>query len=248
MKVWRYNDLKKDANLIARSIYFVAQVTGRDMKDKFQTLQPWLPQIIHTIKKEIKSEHLSKSPVFYKTHFGSRPLNRITNEEIASVYEKELLHGDNDELGEWVVNRWVFRNGDIYQHFAQRLGEIHPNFDEIKSLDDAQSEQVLSGSIETFGALPIYLFTVLNGVVFPESVLNHLRTTAVSQEVAQKTEREEAAQAESIEQMRERHISELTRLERKYEDKLAGVMKKHATDVEALKRQVRALQQKLNVK
>lgn len=218
------------------------------MKDKFQTLQPWLSQIIHTIKKEIKTEHLAKSPIFYKTHFGSRPLNRLTNEEIAAVYEKELLSGGNEELGEWVVNRWVFRNGDIYQHFAERLSQIHPDFDEIKSLDDAQSEQVLSGSVESFGALPVYLFTVLNGVVFSDRVLKQLRTTAEKQEAAEKQEREEALRAETIEQMSQRYTSELTRLERKYEDKLAGVMKKHATDVEALKRQIRALQQQLNVK
>lgn len=218
------------------------------MKDKFQTLQPWLPQIIHTIKKEIKSEHLSKSPIFYKEHFGSRPINRLTNEEISVVYEKELLQKDNEELGEWIVNRWVFRNGDIYQHFAERLSRIHPDFDAITHLDDAQSEQVLSGALEAFGALPIYMFAVLNGVVLSDKVLKQLRNRAEKEESAQKIEAQEASQAETIQQMSERYKNDVARLEKKYEDKLAGVMKKHAIDVEALKKQVRALQQKLNTK
>jgi hypothetical protein len=226
----------------------VAQVTGFDMKDKFQTLQPWLSQVLHTIKKEIKAEHLSKSPIFYKAHFGNRPLNRLTNEEICVVYEKELLQGDNEEMGEWVINRWVFRHGDIYQHFAERLTQIHPDFDEIKSLNDMQSEQVLSGSVESFGAISVYLFTVLNGVVISPSVLGRLRSAAEKEQAKLKTELETALHTENLEQILERQKNELVRVEKKYEDKLAGVMKKHATDVEALKKQVRSLQLKLNSK
>lgn len=215
------------------------------MKDKFQTLQPWLPQILHSIKKEIKTEHLTKSPSFYKAHFGNRPLNRITSEEICGVYQKALLEGEDEDLGEWVVNRWVFRNGDIYQHFAERLSRIHPDFDSIVSLDEAQSEEILAGSIETFGALPVYLFSVLNGVVFPENIFVRLRKIAESQESIEKAEENKIEVEKSLSAMEERYKAELARIERKYEDKLAGVMKKHATDVDALKRQIRALQLKL---
>ena len=211
------------------------------MKEKFQTVQPWLFQVLHTIKKEIKGEHLSKSPAFYKAHFGNRPLNRLTNEEICAVYAKELLQGEDEEMREWVINRWVFRHGDIYEHFAGRLGQIHPDFDAIKSLDDAQSERVLSGSIESFGALPVYLFTILNGVVISPSVLKRLRVAAEKE-----MEKQEEKISESVEQRLERQKNDMLRLEKKYEDKLAGVVKKHATDVEALKKQVRSLQQQLN--
>ncbi len=218
------------------------------MKDKFQTLQPWLSQILYSIKKEIKTEHLSKSPAFYKAHFGNRPLNRLTNEEICAVYEKQLLQGDHEDLSEWVVNRWVFRHGDIYQHFADRLAKINPDFDAIKNLDEAQSKQVLSGATETFGALPIYLFTVLNGVVFPKNIIEELRSLAEKQEAQLEEECAALELKENIEQMKTRYHSELSRMEKKYEDKLTGVMKKHVTDVEALKKQIRSLQQQLNSK
>lgn len=218
------------------------------MKDKFQTLQPWLSQVIHAIKKDIKVEHLAKSPIFYKAHFGNRPLNRLTNEEICSVYEKELLEGSDEELGEWVINRWVFRNGDIYQHFASRLSEIHPDFDEIKELNDTQSEQVLSGSVEVFGALPVYLFTVLNGVVISSMVLSRLKSAAIQEQANQKEASEALSRKENLDQMIERQKNEILRLEKKYEEKIAGVMKKYATDIEALKKQVRSLQIRLNNK
>ena len=216
------------------------------MKDKFQILQPWLSQVLYTIKKEIKTEHLSKSPIFYKMHFGTRPLNRLTNEEICAVYEKELLQGNNEEMGEWVVNRWVFRNGDIYQHFAERLSQIHPDFDQIENLNEEQSKQVLEGAAASFGALPVYIFTILNGVVFPSPVLELLRSKAEQEQASQAEKREEVEKTEGLEQALERCKSELGRLEKKYEEKLAGVMKKYTTDVEALKNQVRSLQKKIN--
>jgi hypothetical protein len=218
------------------------------MKEKFQTIEPWLVQILHTIKKEIKTEHLSKSPSFYKTYFGNRPLNRLTNEEICTVYQKELLQGENEEIGEWVINRWVFRHGDIYQHFADRLSQIHPDFDTIKNLDDAQSEKVLSGSVEAFGALPVYLFAILNGVVLSPSALKSLRETAEKEQAAQTQEKAALERSENLEQMLERQKNEMLRLEKKYEDKLAGVMKKHAVDVAALKSQIRSLQHQLSSK
>jgi hypothetical protein len=218
------------------------------MKDKFQTLQPWLSQVLHTIKKEIKTEHLSKSPAFYKTHFGNRPINRITNEEMCAVYEKELLANDTEELGEWVINRWVFRNGDIYQHFASRLAQINPDFEEIKNLDDKQSEMVLSGAIEAFGALPVYLFVVLNGVVISPKVLERLKNFVVETQEKEKEEQEALSTQMTLDQMIERQKAEILRLEKKYEDKLLGVMKKYTTDIEALKNQVRSLQHKINGK
>ena len=215
------------------------------MKTKFQTLQPWLFQILGDLKKEIKAEHLSKSPVFYKTFFGNRPQNRLTTEEICAVYEKELLKGEDEELCEWIVNRWVFRNAEIYRHFAMHLEKINPEFSEIQALDEAQSEHILGGSLAAFGALPTYVFSVLNGVVFPENVMMRLRKIAETEETAKKASAAETLQKESLEQMAERHQAEIERLTRKYEDKLAGAAKKHATDVEALKKQVRALQQRV---
>jgi hypothetical protein len=217
------------------------------MKNPFQTLQPWLSQILHTIKRELKTDHLSKNPSFYRTYFGNRPMNRLSSEEIFAAYEKELLQG-NEELAEWVVNRWVFNHGEVYKHFAERLSRVNPNFDEIECLDEPQSKEILAGAVDSFGALPVYIFSVLNGVVFPESVLAHLRSQAEKEEGAKAEEEMAAREKETLEQLVSRHQREISRLQEKYEDKIAGVMKKYAIDIEALKKQIRALQQKVNAR
>lgn len=55
-----------------------------------------------------------------------------------------------------------------------------------------------------------------------------------------------AAEQQSIAKILEHHQREVSRLNEKYESKLAGVQKKYAIDTEALKKQIRALQQRLN--
>jgi phage host-nuclease inhibitor protein Gam len=58
-------------------------------------------------------------------------------------------------------------------------------------------------------------------------------------------EQEAKSVAESHEQVVARLVREKERLQEKYEDKLVGVQRKYQTDVEALKRQIRSLQQQL---
>lgn len=215
------------------------------MKNQFEILQPWINQILNVIKKDIKSEHLGSDPLFYKNYFGNRPQNRLTSEEIFIAYEKELLKG-NEDLAEWIVNRWVFKHGDLYTHFAEKLSQILPDFDQIEALDEHQSEQVLHGAVANFGALPTYLFSVLNGVVFPEAILKKLRQEAEREEAVKKAEATAVAEKQSFEQLIARHEREMQRLQEKYESRLAGVQKKYDTDVAALKKQIRSLQQKLH--
>ena len=215
------------------------------MKNQFETLSPWLPQILQTLKREIKAEHLSKNPSFYRTYFGTRPQNRLTSEEISLAYEKELLQG-NEELTEWVINRWVFNHGEIYRYFAEQLSQIHTDFDEIKNLNEGQSEAILSGALTSFGALPTYLFSVLNRVVFPEAVLQRLREKAEQEEKVQKTEAAALGEKQALDQVIAHHEREMSRLQEKCEQKIAGAMKKYTTDIHALKQQIRALQQRLN--
>ncbi len=214
------------------------------MKNQFETIQPWIVQILNTIKKDIKTEHLGSDPVFYKTNFGNRPQNRLGAEEIFAAYEKELLKG-NEDLSEWVVNRWVFKNGDLYRHFAERLSAIHPDFDQIKNLTEEQSREVLKGT-EGFDAVSVFLFSVLNGVVFPDKIVEKLRKTAETEAASKKVEEASAAEQQSIAKIVEHHQREVARMNEKYETKLSGVQKKYATDTEALKKQIRALQQRLN--
>lgn len=215
------------------------------MANPFLSIPSWIPRVLETIKKDIKTEHLTSDPSFYRTYFGNRPQNRLTTEEIFKAYEQELLKG-NPAFEEFVVNRWVFKHGDIYRHFAERLQAIHEDFEQIQTLTEAQSEQILAGAVEQFGAINTYLFTVLNAVVFPSAILERLKGQAEKETAEQQAQETSAQEKQTLEQMVLRHQREVARLNEKYESKLAGVQKKYATDMEALKKQIRSLQQKLN--
>ncbi len=214
------------------------------MQNQFLIIQPWIPQVLAAIKRELRTEHLANSPAFARSHFGNRPLNRLTAEELFRAYEKDLLTG-NEELSEWVVNRWVFKNGDLYTHFADGLERIDAEYNALKNLTEEQSEQILQGAAERFGALPTYLFSVLNRVVFPQTVFDRLRQGAEREESIQKMQAQEAEQQQNVSQMKECFEREIARMQDKYDRKIAGVMKKYTTDTEALKKQIRALQQQL---
>ena len=215
------------------------------MKNKFETIQSWIPLVLESIKKEIRTDHLVQSPAFARTHFGNRPLNRISSEEIFDTYQKELLAG-NEDLADWVVNRWVFKHGDVYEHFAERLSQINPDFGSIEALSLSESEQILAGAPESFGYLPTYLFCHLNGVVFPEEVFIRLRDAAVKEIEKKETEDKQQEDQKNLLDSLERKNREVAALQQKYEQKVAGVMRKYTVDIEALKKQVRSLQHQLN--
>ena len=213
-------------------------------KNPFTYLKPWIPQILHCIRKEIKRDHLGSDRQFLRANFGTTPIVKISFDEIGSVYERELLAG-NEELIAWVINAWVFKNGDLYRHFAERLSEVNPDFSSLQSLTEEQEKQVLSGAIEAFGVTDVYLFSRLNGVVFSDQLFDQLHRESMHAKEQEQTQKQEKAAQEGHEQVLARLMHEKNRMQEKYEDKLAGVQRKYTTDVEALKRQIRSLQQQL---
>lgn len=219
---------------------FFHQQTGGFVENKFEVLRPFINEILTSIKKDIKTDYLPGDKIFYKTHFGNRPLNRLQTEEIFAAVEKDLLAG-NESLQEWVVNHWVFKHGDIYSHFAEKLSEIRPDFDELKELTEAESRHVLEGT-EAFDPVSTYLFSALNGVVFPAAVFESLKTSALAAKERQEAAAASDSQKETLEQIIERQQRELSRLQEKYESKVSGVLRKYQMDTEALKKQIRALQ------
>jgi hypothetical protein len=211
---------------------------------QFSTLRPWIPAILEEIKKEIKGDYLPANPPFVRTHLNNRPLARIPFEEIVAAFEKELI-GGNEALGEWVATQWVFKQGELYEFFAARLSQIHPDFSEIKQLSTEQSRQLLAGVEEKFSPPAVYLFSLLNQVVFPPEIFETLREKAEGYATSKAVEKQEAEQASSREALIEKYEREIARLTEKYEKKLAGVQRKYEIDTQALKKQVRALQLKL---
>jgi len=213
----------------------------------FAKIETWLPEITAAIKKDIKVDYVPGTPEFHRKYFGNRPLSRIPFEEMQAAFGKELLAG-NEEMAEWVVNRWVFQHGDVYTHFAERMMKVNTEFDQIKEFSVGESEEILKGAVESFGAATVYLFSVLNQVVFPAVVLDKLRAAAENEKASGQAAQATAEQTSDLNKLIDRHQREMTRLHEKYEQKVSGVLKKYTTDVEALKSQVRALQKQLTTK
>lgn len=211
------------------------------MENQFIALQGWTLEVFTAIKKDIKHDHLQSNPDFYHKYFGNRPKNRLTTEEIFNAYERELLAG-NEDLAEFIVNRWVFKNGDLYKHFEDRLSKINPDFNRIETLSTDESEQVLKGAVNMFGAIPTFLFSLLNGVVFPQSVIQDLEKQAEKEKRERESKKTENQEEENFQKLLASQKREIARLEAK----ILGVQKKYTKDTEALKKQIKSLQKRLN--
>lgn len=214
------------------------------MENKFALLQPYLAQILLSVKKDLKNEHLVRDRAFFKLNFGSKPLQRISTEELLAAYEKELLKG-NFDLGEYIVSKWVMKNAEIYNYFAEKLTHIDPNFADLKELSKENSLSLAEGAGGLFGYLPTYLFSVLNCVVLHPEVLTLLGKKAEQESKAESEAKQKKEDQMALEQLLQRQEREMARLTEKYEKRLAGIEKKYFTDTELLKDKIRALELKV---
>ena len=61
---------------------------------KFALLQNWLPNIIESVKKDLKQEHLRRNPAFIRQYFDVKNLNKIGVESMSRAYGTALQAGD----------------------------------------------------------------------------------------------------------------------------------------------------------
>jgi len=215
-------------------------------KEKLAILKSWIPSIVEEIKKDLKNDHLKKDWAFTKTHFKTKNINKLTSEELAAGYLNAIDNGaDGEAIGEFIANRWLLKNTDLYYFFEQRLENISADFNEIEVLDDADAKSLMEDSISQFGAVKSYIFSVFNSVVFPESTYTEFNTIATKEQKAaeeNKSVQEESSDWKDKEKSYQKQISRMTD---KYEKKLLGLQKKYDKDVEMLKKQIANQQRKL---
>ncbi len=209
-------------------------------KIKFGKLEPWIPEIFQAIRKDLRNEHLHKSPAFVQKHFPKRPLDKLTIAELSAAYLKEIADGDED-LGEKITAHWVLKNGELYQFFVDALSKVNPKYDEIETLPADTSAFLLTTAVSQFGARTVYIFSILNAVVFTEEQLSRIREIALSEVVPQE-EKQHFASAESV---KEHYEKEMRKLVEKYEKRMQGIERKYFQDVEGLKKQIAGLHKKL---
>lgn len=216
-------------------------------QEKFSILKPWIPSIIATIKKDLKNEHLKQDPRFAKKYFGNKQISKLTNEELAHGYTQAMEQEETPEnLGEYLYNRWLLKNTDIYQFFEDKLQKIAPNFTEIVELEKNQSIILMEESIKHYGAPTTYLFCVINSVVFPSDVYGILKKQALDSKHRDEQDTQKHHEQMSVANIHTSYQQQIARLTDKYEKKLSGLERKYLNDTDAFKKQIAILQRKLN--
>lgn len=60
-------------------------IDRRTWPGRFSLLTPWFYDIMNTVKRDCKNEHLRLNSSFVREHFASMPLHRITVDEMRAV-------------------------------------------------------------------------------------------------------------------------------------------------------------------
>jgi len=216
-------------------------------KEKFNEVKQWAPNIIESIKKDIKNDHLKKDLYFVKTYFAGKNLQKITTEELTEAYLQALEKEEKaEDIAEFLISCWLMKNPELYALFENHLSQISEDFSALEELTPEQTEKLIGPAVAQFGAYNTYLFSVFNSVVFPSDTFTKLKKQAEKSfhetAVQQKTEKEQ----QSLDSLAKKHEAEIARLTDKHEKKFLGLQKKYQLDQEALKKQVASLQRKLN--
>lgn len=215
-------------------------------KDKFKLLDQWLQMIVESVKKDLKIEHLKKDWQFAKKYFPNKNIAKLSAEELTEGYKLALNNEETAEaLAEFISNRWLLKNTELYHFFEERLQKINPNFNDLVEIEHKQAQSLMEEAVNHFGAPKTYLFSIINSVVFPKEIYDKL-----SQQ-AQHTAKEESEQAKVLEEklsldaIHQTYQQQIARLTDRYEKKLLGLEKKYHQDVGNLKKQISTLQRKL---
>lgn len=214
-------------------------------QEKFEMLHPWHSEILETVKKDLKNEHLKIDREFCKRYFLGKNPNHVTLEEMVKAYRTDVAEG-NVSLGEFIASRWLLKNTDIYGYFEEKLRKINPDFENIETLPEEAAQHLVQESVRQYGSSKTYLFCVFNSVVLPASIYSKLKEKAEKESQEQRQKNEEIQTAESLDALQKRYAREIAALTDKYEKKLSGLQKKYLNDTEMLKKQVSTLQKKLH--
>lgn len=214
-------------------------------KNKFELLSPWNKEMIVSIKKEVKTELTKKDSILTQRLFDRKKVDKLSMDEMAALCIHKVIETGDEELGEWIVSRWVFKHAEIYQFFAQELSAINPKFDEIEVIELSKEKFLLTYAIEHFGAIDSYIFCVLNSVVLSKEAEQSLKAKAEEELREKKAREEKMAPVLSMEEVKQKYEAEILKLTDKYEKRLLGVARKHQVDVEGFRKQISQLQRKL---
>lgn len=204
---------------------------------RFSLLSPWFSEIIGSIKRDCKAEHLKLDPLFVRQYFGGVPVHRISLEEMRSVYLQQILAG-HERLAEFIANRWLFRHMDVYRFFEEMLGKICPDFDKITELPVEQAQELVDQASSKFTSEVAFCFTILNDVALPQVIFDALQRQAL-EELAKR--QKEIPEESGVSLLR----AEMERVKEKHEKKIQEMTRKHQQEVQRLQREILDLKAEL---
>ncbi len=213
-------------------------ISKSQYKIKIDLLSPFLEELCKGIKKEIRQEFIQKG-LFKKSE------SNVEWKEVAQFFYKKIVEEGDENVGEWLASSWVCKNGEIFQHFHEELSLIDKQYENLVGIPLELEQKIKDLSVSKFGFLRVYLFCVLNSVVFSSEVFESLRKAALEEVSSSKESLEAARKISSVEELEKVFELEKKKIEEKYEKRMQGVLKKYQIEVDGYRKQIGQLQKKL---
>ena len=215
------------------------------LKSKFEVLHSFLGKILHDIRKDVRQEHLKQDRAFVQKYFGKNVIDKVSAEELEKAYFAELVSEGTENLGNWMISKWILKHAEVYEYFVTQLTKVNPKFEEITLLSVEDAKSIASKAVESFGAIDTYIFSMLNSVAFPDAVFEVLKDAATKHLADQAKSAVSKEVVLTVEDLVKLHEQEILKLTDRYEKRLQATAKKYVQDIEGLKKQLGSLQKKL---
>lgn len=208
---------------------------------KFALLESFSGEIFTGIKKEIKKEVATKGSLLQRK-LGIPSVKET--KEMMELFLKNIITEKDEDLGEWVASAWINRHGEIFQCFHEHLIKISSSYDELTEIPAAAENALIQESVAKFGALNVYIFSILNSVVISAKKMEELKVLA-QKEVESKKEEKEVVPAVSVEELQKKFEEQMQKVLEKQEKRILGITERHQMEVAGYRKQIGQLQKKL---
>lgn len=204
---------------------------------KFEELKDFSQIIFRSVKKQALRELASRSGVLFR---NPRIRSIKETKEMIAVFTAAIYDRKEEDVAEWTGGAWLDGQGEVFRFFHEKLLAVTENYDTLTALPSEKEEEIYKESVSQFGFATVYIFSVLNSVVFSEKTFAELRKGALAE---RETERSEE---ETVAGKGERAGSEaLEKLAEKYEKRILGITDRYKTEIEGYRKQIGKLQKKI---
>ena len=110
--------------------------------------------------------------------------------------------------------------------FESKLKTINENVTEITEIEEETAIQIKEEALQEFNPKKVYIFSLLNSVVFSNDILDELAILAENYTDEEEKESIETKDLKNSKEIIQRYENEIQRIKNRYEKKLSGMQKK----------------------